>query len=112
MAIEAIKNYFSAIPAKQKMYFLALLAHDITVCARGSYPGEVQEEEVIKKLCALNEIQHNVTGQLVHMLANDNRSYPDETFIDIIFEKARDGDCEEDLIAAFKFVQLVDTRQT
>lgn len=112
MTIEAIKNYFSALRVKEKIYFLSLLAHDITVSARGAYPGGTQTEEVIKKLCTMNEIEHNVTGQLVAMLANEDRRYPDETFIDILFEKARDGDCEEDLIAAFKLVQLVDTRQT
>jgi hypothetical protein len=93
----------SALPDAGKINFLSLLAHNLTVAARASYPGQVEETEVAERLRAFNEIQHTVTGQLLKLLANDARRYPDEDFINIISERARDAGCESDLNWAVDF---------
>lgn len=93
---------FLLLPADQKILVLSCLSHELTVNARGIYPGQVEDHEAAEKLCTYNEVQHNVTSQLRHMLSNNEKRYPDNVFIDIIFEKARNGGCEGDLIAAFR----------
>ncbi len=106
MTAEGITSYFQALQPNQKVHFLALLAHNITVRARGAYPGQIPQHEATKKLCAFNEIQHSITDQLGSMLEGSDKRYPDDTFIRILFETARGEDLEGDLIAAYKLVLL------
>ena len=100
---EMNKFSFCDLPMDRKIYFLSLLAHEITVHARGTYPEQVKENEAIEKLMAFNEIQHLVTSQLRHMLAKDEKRYSDEDFVDILFKKAQRGGCGRDLEMAFRF---------
>jgi hypothetical protein len=93
----------SALPEAEKINFLSLLAHNLTVAARASYPGQIEGTEVADRLRAFNEIQHTVTGQLLKVIANDARRYPDEDFINIIFEHAHDAGCEADFNWAVDF---------
>lgn len=99
----------SRLPSGRKGFLLSSLALQLTVCARGAYADQSQGPEVIKKLRAFNELQQTVTNQLTHLLADDGRWYADADFVSILFEKARSGACEGDLVWAFEFVfgQLV-----
>lgn len=98
-----ITTSFSSLSPAVKKYLLSSLAHQLTVCARASYPGQVQEHEAQKQLRIYNELQHTVTGQLTHLLADDNKWYEDADLISILFDKARMGNFENDLIWAFQF---------
>jgi hypothetical protein len=97
------KSMFLALPQDKKILFLSLLAHEITIGARGAYPEQVEKDEDTNKLVTFNELQHNITSQVAHMLAKDDKRYPDEVLIDILFEKAQTGGCGSDLIVAFDF---------
>ncbi|HXG07308.1 MAG TPA: hypothetical protein VNI77_08300 [Nitrososphaera sp.] len=97
------KSSFIALPIGQKIYFLSLLSHQVTVYARGAYPEQTQDEKVVGKLMTFNELQHNISGLLRDMLAKDEKRYPDDVFIDILFGKAQTGGCESDLAGAFDF---------
>ncbi len=86
-----------------KIRFLALLGHNLTIAARGV---QIDNDDLFiktKKLCALNEVLHTVTGQIMDMLDEDLNRYPDDVFIDGIFERAQQTNCEKDVIDAFAF---------
>jgi hypothetical protein len=87
----------------QRQYAISSLAHQITVSARAAYASEQQGQELAKKLRALNELQHSVTGQLAHLLAGDGRWYSDEDFVGIIFDNARIGGIEPELNWSLEF---------
>ena len=102
-----LTKQFEGLSAPQKLYVLSALAHQITIHARGAYPGEVTDEQLKVLLPTLNEIQHNITSQLSRMLVNDSQRYPDDEFIQIIFEKAETGGCQQELIEAFNSIDLM-----
>jgi hypothetical protein len=103
MTQDEIRLLFSELSVDLKSYMLSLLAHQITVYARGAYPEQQPEREVILKLLTFNEIQHTVTGHLSRILSGDQKRYPDDSFIQILFEQASRGNCQMDLILAFSF---------
>jgi hypothetical protein len=98
-----IKHLYSGLSVNEKISLLSLLAHEITVFARGAYPSQEQAMGDTQRLVTFNELQHNITSQLGKMLAKDEGRYPDDVFIDILFSKARNGGAEEDMVSAFKF---------
>jgi hypothetical protein len=97
-----VEMNLSRLSNDQRINFLSSLAHQLTICSRAAYL-EPDAEKSCNKLRAFNEIQHNVTGQLTHLLANDHKWYSDSDLVAILFGKARDEDCEKDLIWAFEF---------
>lgn len=97
-----VEMHLSSLTNEQKIDLLSSLAHQLTICSRAAYQ-EPEAEESCRKLRAFNEIQHNVTGQLTHLLADDHKWYPDSDLVRILFSKARNEDCEKDLIWAFDF---------
>ena len=48
----------------QKVKFLAVLAHELTVCARGTYEKGTARVLEPESLRAYNEVEHRVTGAL------------------------------------------------
>ena len=97
------KAVFLGLAEDQKILFLSFFAHEITISARGAYPEQVEQNDEIGRLVTFNELQHNITSQMAHMLAKDEKRYPDQVFIDILFSKAGTGNCESDLVGAFDF---------
>jgi hypothetical protein len=98
-----IATRFLCLSQSQRRYVISSLAHLITVCARGAYAREEQGQEVTKKLHGFNELQHTVTGQLTHLLADDGKWYSDVDFVSILFDKARNEGIEAELIWALDF---------
>jgi hypothetical protein len=96
-----VKPAFVGLQPDQQARVLALLAHNVTVAARTAYPGQVEEHLVAGKLRTFNEVLHTITGQLMHLLEGDPNRYPDDVFIDALFERAQQGGCEKDLVEAF-----------
>src|SRR5437773_2302527 len=94
------KTAFLAMLPDRKARVLSLLAHNLTICARAAYLPEVGDDLARKRLHALNEVLHAVTGQLMHMVSGDANRYPDDVFMDILLEKAQMGHCEGDLLQA------------
>jgi hypothetical protein len=85
-----VKNFsaaFSALNVDERKYFLSLLAHNITVALRDTYPSESEEIE-ISTIIALNEAQHRVTNQLMHKLKNKD-GYSPADFFEIILNDDR-----------------------
>src|SRR5580704_3676599 len=94
---------YSALPPKGQTRFLAILAHEITVWARNAYPEiEKDREAAVSRLRAFNELQHKVGGQLIPVLEDDPKRYPDDVFVDILFDIARQASCEKQLAQEFE----------
>lgn len=100
--LSKIKVSYSTFSYDGKTSLLSVLALEITIRARGAYPEETDEKIDPKKLVGFNEIQHTIMGQLVKMLVKDEARYPDDVFLDILYEKAEDSSCEKDLFIALE----------
>jgi hypothetical protein len=55
-----------------------------------------------RKLAAFNELQHTIGAQVAKMLVNDEARYPDAVLIDILLDKARDGDIESEFARSYE----------
>jgi hypothetical protein len=92
---------FLASPDEMKIRTLSQLALNLTVCARSAYSPELSGEVARAKLQGINELLHTVTGQLANMIWKNEKRYPDDLFLSILFEKAETQRSEPDLLQAF-----------
>lgn len=98
---EAIR-VFSTMSAINQARFLARLAHDETIWTRHEYHALTgSHEQTAHLLTAHNELQHRIVGQLVHLLEGDKMRYPDDVFVNILFDMAEGAGCLERLEGAF-----------
>src|SRR5262245_53837648 len=103
MTATDIKAVFLAMPPDRKVKVLSLFAHNLTVCARSADLPEIGDGPARRRFQVFNELLHNVTGQLMHMVLGDLNLYPDEVFMDVLLEKAKAEWCERDLVQAFEW---------
>ncbi len=107
--IARLKKVYSDLLPEQKTQLLSSLALNITVSARGSYPSRETENDIetikrsLSDIIGFNEIQQTITGQLVHMIKNDEDRYPDDVFMAILLEETKNSHCGEGLLSALKF---------
>ncbi len=88
---------FCNMTQTQQIVFLASYANRLTVAARDTY---VAGEDAVADPCRLrrmNEIQHRVTGHLLHLLQSNPERYPDDVLMSIILD-----DSDSELMWAFK----------
>jgi hypothetical protein len=93
---------FVALTPQRQMQVLSRLAFELTISARCWHPGQADEGVAVRKLSSLNELQHTVTGQLMHLAAGDGQKYPDPVFVAVLFEKAQGGHSEQELRRALE----------
>ena len=97
-----VKARFLGLVGKEKTLLLARLSHALTVSARSAYlESEGTVADRFRTLKGFNEIQHQVSSQLRNRLIGTNKTYPDDVFVNIVFEKAEQGGCEHELLRAF-----------
>ena len=68
---------------------LALFSNHLTVLARGTYEIGTEGVEEPGQLRDSNEIQHQVTNQLVNILMKRGRSYSERGFIDMLIHRSQ-----------------------
>jgi len=73
---ESIKADYLEKPIDVRGILLALVAHQITVYARGAY--QCMPAEAAAKLTVFNEIQHQLTSAIRRRLQGNGKGYPDE----------------------------------
>lgn len=104
-----LKRVYSDLPQEQQIRLLASLILNITISARGSYPSQETESdhETIKnslaEIIGFNEIQHQITGQLVGMISGGKDRYPDDVFMGILLEEVKSSRCGKGLLSALEF---------
>ncbi len=97
----AMKSALLKASPDQKIYALALLAHNITISIRGVYSDQVSENQTISKLNGLNEVQHRITSRLMNLALNKDE-WAEEVFVDFLFESSQHSDCEEEMLLALR----------
>ena len=107
MTIDQIKPMLLGLPAEQKARLHSLVAHNLTVCARAASLPEVPDAPARQKLLGLNELLHQVTAHVMHLVWGDPYRYPDDVFMDIILETAQMERCKGDLVQAFEWSNAV-----
>jgi len=94
---------YSALSVKNQAKFLARLGFEMTVWARGAYSSLTADDSVSARLLSgYNELQHRINAHLMHLLYDDERRYPDDVFVNILFDMAGPAHCEERLASAFE----------
>ena len=79
----------------------------MTVRARETYiVGSTQIKEA-SKLRAFNEMQHQITGQLIPILRDEPLRYPDEVFFSLLYDIAQQVDCIESLDNAIEWAMKI-----
>lgn len=86
MTVEDAITAFSKMTEEEQGRFLATLAHEITIVARGTYVPGTEEVADPPRLRRLNEVQHLVVGQLIKLLDKNPKRYPDEVLIQGFWE--------------------------
>jgi hypothetical protein len=97
-----VSSLLSRLSPDRKLYALSLLAHNITVGARAVYSERRGDDETIDKLYTLNEVQHRLSSQLMHIAARDGHVQPDDALIDYLYDFARRSGCEGELAFAIE----------
>jgi hypothetical protein len=83
-----VKTRFKKLTQTEKQYVLANVIHLLTISARDLY--DVPDPERARKLEEINEVIHTASGKLAELIA-DSAQYPDDVFIDILYEVAGDA---------------------
>jgi hypothetical protein len=81
---DAIARY-SAMDLQHQLMFLTRLASWLTLVGRDTYDrqGGVADGA---RLRTVNEVQNRISSQLLKMLKDDRRRYPDDVFANIIVD--------------------------
>jgi len=61
--------WFAALADRQKLRFLSVLGHELTVVGRNSYRPQTEELDKPAQLRRVNEVQHRVLACLAQLLA-------------------------------------------
>src|SRR5438046_205759 len=80
--------------SQRRQFVLALWAHNLTTLARAAYPGLLPEARSAAELRAFNELQHTLTGQLMHLAAGNRDRPAEEALLEVLLEKAQQGGCQ------------------
>lgn len=98
----AFESALSQLHPERKIAILAILAHNITIGVRGIHSDQSNSPDAIEKLYALNEVQHTITARLMN-IASEQDKWQEDAFVNALFESARQGSCEGELIWAMSF---------
>jgi hypothetical protein len=91
--LEKFRDKLQSFSANEKLWFLSVLAHNITVSVRAT----LTESQIdVSKLYALNQIQHQVTSRLTSLLEQSDE-WDENTFAETLFDYALDGNCTGEL---------------
>ncbi|HLF77158.1 MAG TPA: hypothetical protein VJB57_06655 [Dehalococcoidia bacterium] len=89
---EQIRLQVIALSSERRLApFLADLMHQLTVAARAAYRPDVGvSERGYLRLKTINELQHQISSKLWHLLNGtpESHHYPDDVFLNILDETA------------------------
>jgi hypothetical protein len=88
--VQSLRVIYSLQSPPQQIHTLCLLSFYLTLNGRSFYLPGTSIEQASKALRTINEIQHSISSQLLPLLADDQKRYPDDVFINIVIEKSDD----------------------
>jgi hypothetical protein len=91
MDIEKLAGLYERLDSARKSVFLACIAERLTVCGRDAYgpSNTVASPDLLR---VINEIQHQVLGQL-RAVCERTPGYPSDVFVAEIISIAKTGNC-------------------
>ena len=102
MTKDEIREVYRKSSPRVQLSILAGLAHELTVVARVFYSDSPQGQVVPSDvMIALNELQHQITGQQWHLANKDKERYPEDVFVSILFERSAHPKLENYFLGAF-----------
>jgi len=103
MTIQEVLDLYSPLEDHEKVVFLAILSHALTISMRGLYDKAEDPKLLIEQLKGANEIQHQLSSQLRHHHLKDPKLFPDDIFMKTLVEKSTHYRINGELGWAFKF---------
>jgi hypothetical protein len=102
MTADEVRTAYPGLAQEGKTAATARLAHNLTIAARVWYPGQTATLAG-PMLQSFNELLHTVTAKLMYLGAGEADTFPDDGFLDVLFEKAQKAgpSCERALLDAF-----------
>jgi hypothetical protein len=76
----------------EQLRFLIAFSHRLTVAARDTYEFQSSGVTDPKRLRALNEVQHRVSGHAMALLRADPYRYPDDVLIRIFLDEKSESE--------------------
>jgi hypothetical protein len=97
---QRISSLYLALDHRQQILMLAKLANRLTIVARDTYDlqGGVADAA---RLRVVNEAQHRILAQLLRLLTDDARRYPDDVFANILVDQFNNLSLDPDDLAKF-----------
>jgi hypothetical protein len=77
---------YATSSSQSQVLFLVKLANRLTFLARDTYDDHYGVSDSVR-LRSFNEANHRIAAQLVHMLAADEKRYPDDVFANILVDQ-------------------------
>ena len=74
-------DVYKAASSEKQVLMLLSVSHNLTIGAREAYPKASDGFSLDERFAILhdiNELQHKITGQSIHLLSGEERRYPDE----------------------------------
>lgn len=115
MTREQVISAYAKLSREDQSYLLARLSHELTVCVRGCYSSapQVVNSRAGSPVGAINEIQHQLSAHIGHLIKNDGKRYPDDVFIQTVFFWSQtQAGLEEELIRSFERAGLKEDGST
>jgi hypothetical protein len=81
-------DLYRGLDSVGKVRFLASCSYNLTVAMREFYGDEYAAETRAQSLMGANELQHHLASELSHHHEQDEKRYPDDVLLNILFEKA------------------------
>ncbi len=93
---------YSAVSDADKLRLLASLARNLTASARGvQFDYRSFASIASQKLLAFNDLQEQISTMTVQLLEHDDNRYPDDVFVEVLFDLAEKADVADELAWAF-----------
>jgi hypothetical protein len=105
MTRENVIQWFSSLPKSEQIGVISQIAHALIIAARETYVPQSNEIAKPFELRGCNELQHQLMGHLLKLIDNNTARYPDELFIQILFEMADLHQISSKLNNAIKHIQ-------
>ena len=100
-SVEQEGRWLASLPSEQKVRFLSVLGHELTIVGRNSYKAQTEELEKPAQLRKVNEVQHRVLACLSQLLVGSCEQSFQESIAKLVLQQT-DTELEELMKWAWK----------
>jgi hypothetical protein len=106
-----LSAWLATLSAAERITAIALIYSNLTVSARELFLPEFNQgahKAALDKLQGLNEVHHQLAGQLVGLSSGTDKSYPIDIFSKVLYETAERYGLTRSLNSAVQFARTRD----